>query len=390
MKLTWKTCFQVGLTILLLILCVMLLPKAGNFLVTLYSAAGPLIIGAVVAYIVNLLLNVYEKWYFPKSKKKFWNKTRRPICILGAFLTLILVVGLVVALVVPQLVSCVALILDIIPDTLDDFVDLLTEKHLLGDKLLGYLNDIDWESRLNQMIQVITSGIGDVFGAVVGTVSTVFSGVVTTLLAVIFSIYLLSDKERLASQFGRIAKRYIGPKVMGKANHVLAVLNDAFKKYIVGQCTEAVILGVLCTIGMWILQLPYATMVGALIAFTALIPVAGAYIGAFVGAFMILTVSPMKALVFLIYIVILQQLEGNIIYPKVVGSSIGLPGIWVLAAVTVGGGLLGITGMMIGVPLAATAYRLLREDVNRAGEKAPLFVKKEKAAAPAPKKKPEE
>lgn len=146
---------------------------------------------------------------------------------------------------------------------------------------------------------------------------------------------------------------------------MLSVLNECFHKYIVGQCTEALILGGLCTLGMLILQLPYATMTGAVIAFTALIPVAGAYIGAGVGAFMILTVSPVKAIIFLIFIVILQQLEGNLIYPRVVGSSMGLPGIWVLAAVTVGGGVMGIPGMLLCVPLAAAFYKLLREDVNR-------------------------
>lgn len=159
--------------------------------------------------------------------------------------------------------------------------------------------------------------------------------------------------------------RYIKESVYSKMKYVLSVVNDCFHKYIVGQCTEAVILGTLCAIGMIILRIPYATMTGAVIAFTALIPVAGGYIGAAVGAFMILTVSPMKAIIFLVYIVILQQLEGNLIYPRVVGSSMGLPAIWVLAAVTIGGGVMGIAGMLIGVPLAATIYRLLREDLCR-------------------------
>ena len=144
---------------------------------------------------------------------------------------------------------------------------------------------------------------------------------------------------------------------------MVGVINDCFHRYIVGQCTEAVILGVLCMLGMMIIRLPYATMIGALIGFTALIPVAGAYIGAFVGAFMILTLAPVKALIFLVFIVVLQQLEGNLIYPRVVGSSLGLPAIWVLAAVTVGGGVLGVPGMLLGVPLTAAVYRLVRNDV---------------------------
>ena len=158
---------------------------------------------------------------------------------------------------------------------------------------------------------------------------------------------------------------YLSEKIWGRVEYFLDVLNDCFHRYIVGQCTEAVILGALCAVGMGLLRLPYAMMIGALVAFTALIPVAGAYIGAGVGAFMILTVDPFKALVFIVFLVILQQLEGNLIYPKVVGSSMGLPGIWVLAAVTVGGGIAGVLGMLIGVPLAATFYRILRDDVKK-------------------------
>ena len=179
--------------------------------------------------------------------------------------------------------------------------------------------------------------------------------------------------------------------------YVLEVVNDCFHRYIVGQCIEAVIIGSLCALGMAILRLPYATMVGALVAFTALIPVAGAYIGAAVGAFMILTVDPVKAVVFLIFLVILQQFEGNVIYPKVVGSSMGLPGIWVLAAVTVGGGMMGIAGMLLGVPLAAAAYRILRDDVvngeqgrrHRRGRRRPADPQPEQMEEPAPVPVPE-
>ena len=159
-------------------------------------------------------------------------------------------------------------------------------------------------------------------------------------------------------------KRYIKEERRVKIEYVLSVVNDCFHRFIVGQCTEAVILGVLCTVGMLILGLPYAPMIGAVIAFTALIPMVGAFIGGGIGAFLIMMESPMQALIFVIFLIILQQLEGNLIYPRVVGSSIGLPAIWVLAAVTIGGGVFGIFGMLIGVPIAASCYRLLREHVN--------------------------
>lgn len=172
-------------------------------------------------------------------------------------------------------------------------------------------------------------------------------------------------KDTLARQCKRLMERYMKPVWREKANYVLSILNDSFHKYVAGQCIEAVILGMLCMVGMLLLRLPYATMVGALIAVTALIPVAGAYIGGGVGALMIFSVSPVQAVVFVIFLVILQQLEDNLIYPKIVGSSLGLPAIWVLAAVTIGGGIMGVVGMLLSVPVASALYRMLRENLNK-------------------------
>ena len=201
-------------------------------------------------------------------------------------------------------------------------------------------------------------------GMAVNVVGTVFSSIVTTVLSIIFAVYLLVDKEKIGRQFDKVMRRYMSTNFYERTKYVISVLDDSFSSFISGQCLDAMLVGIMCTIGMLILRLPYATMIGAIVAFTALIPVAGSYIGAGLGAFMILTVSPIKALIFLIFIIVLQQTDGNIVYPKIVGSSIGLPGIWVLAAVTVGGGLMGILGMLIAVPIAATLYKILRADVN--------------------------
>lgn len=360
----WKTCFRVGISLFALYLAITYWDKVSSFVGVALGAAAPLLIGAVIAYLVNLLMARYEKWFFPRSEKKFVCRVRRPLCMTGAYVTLVAVIALVVALVVPQLYSCVKLLVSKIPGVINYVIDLLDKYHLLSDEYLSQLEKIDWKSRLDQIFGIITSGIGNVMDVVISTVTALFSGLVTALISIIFSIYLLSSKERIASQLTRLLKRIVKPRTYSRALHVADVVNQSFRKYIVGQCTEAVILGVLCALGMWILQIPYAAMIGAFIAFTALIPVAGAYIGAGVGAFMILTVSPVKALIFLVFIIILQQIEGNLIYPKVVGSSIGLPGIWVLAAVTVGGGVMGVTGMLIGVPVAAAVYKLLGEWVN--------------------------
>lgn len=365
MKIEWKSCLKVVLSAFLLYLCVYYWPSVANVVGAVFSAAAPLLVGCVIAYAINILMSFYERHYAPNSTSPKVIKSRRPVCMVLAFLTLILVVVLLFALVIPELGSCVQLLLAELPGTIESLVATLDKTEILSDDMVAWLNGIDWQSKIQQVIQVLTSGVGNMMGNVVSAVSSIFSGIVTAFLGIIFSIYLLLGKEKLGGQATRLMKRYMKESWHNKLTHVLSVLNNCFHKYVVGQCTEAVILGALCTIGMTILRLPYATMIGAVIAFTALIPVAGAYIGAGVGAFMIFTVSPMKALIFLIFIVVLQQLEGNLIYPRVVGSSLGLPAIWVLSAVTIGGGIMGIAGMLLGVPLAATVYQLLREEVNK-------------------------
>lgn len=371
-KIEWKTCFRVGISLFLLYLAVTYWDHAYKIVLTAIGGAAPLFIGAVIAYLVNILMSKYEKWFFPRSQKKLIRVIRRPVCMTTAFVTLVAVVALVVALVVPQLYSCVKLLLAEVPGVIDYILDFLDKYNLLSDEYLSQLEKIDWQSRLGQIFDIITSGIGNVMDVIVTTVTSLFSGIVTAVISIIFSVYILASKERVGMQILRLLRRVMSNTWYDRTLHLLNVVNDSFRGYIVGQCTEAVILGVLCALGMWILQLPYAAMIGALVAFTALIPVAGAYIGAGVGAFMILTESPVKALIFLVFILVLQQLEGNLIYPKVVGSSIGLPGIWVLAAVTVGGGVMGVTGMLIGVPIAAAAYKLLGEWVNTTRKPAPV------------------
>ncbi|MEE1087273.1 MAG: AI-2E family transporter [Schaedlerella sp.] len=365
MKIEWKSCYKVIISIFLLYLCFIYWPKAEGLFFAVLSAASPLIIGGVIAYLVNILMSMYERNYFPKSQKELVKKSKRPVCMISAYLTLIAIVVLVIGLVLPQLVSCIQLLLAEMPALMRKMVDILEKIEIIPQDIIAFLQNINWQSKISQLINMITTGIGNAMGLMVNMISSVFSGIVTAFLSIIFSFYLLAGKETLHHQTDRVLKHYLKKEWYDKVIYVADVLNDCFRRYIVGQCTEAVILGLLCMIGMGILRLPYASMLGALIAFTALIPVAGAYIGAGVGAFMILTVSPVQALIFLIFIVVLQQLEGNIIYPKVVGSSLGLPGIWVLAAVTVGGGMMGVTGMLLGVPIFATAYRLLKNDMNK-------------------------
>ena len=364
MKPKWSTCFKVAATVFLLYVAIQLWPSVGNVLQLVLGTASPLLIGCVIAYLVNILMSFYEKYYFPKAKKKALIKSRRPVCMILAFVTLVAVVVLVVALVVPELVSCIGVILSAVPAVLEDMVDFIAKLGIVPKNIMEALEAVDWKSKISQIANMVISSVGSVMDVVIGTVTSVFSGVVNGFMALIFSIYLLLGKDNLARQFGRLMDRYLKPEWCKKIRYVLSVVNDSFHKYVVGQCTEAVILGVLCAIGMALLQLPYATMIGALIAVTALIPVAGGYIGGIIGALMIFSVNPVQAIVFVVYLLILQQLENNLIYPKVVGTSLGLPAIWVLAAVTIGGGIMGVAGMLLSVPIASAIYRLLREDIN--------------------------
>ena len=369
MKLTWKDCFRIGVSIFALYLCIHFWPGVLALAGTVIGAASSLILGAAIAYVVNILMSFYENHWFPGSKNAAVIRSRRAVCMVLAYLSLAAVAVLIVALILPQLISCVQILLSEIPGAMTKAVAFIEKLSIVPEDLIAPLLQVDWQSKLLGILSTLTSGVSNVMGAVISTVSSVFSALVTGLLAAIFSIYILLERDTLRVQFGKLLRRFLNPKWQGRYCYVLHTLDDCFHRYIVGQCLEAVIIGVLCAVGMGLLRLPYATMVGALVGFTALIPVAGAYIGAGVGAFMILTVDPFQALIFLIFLVILQQLEGNLIYPKVVGSSLGLPGIWVLAAVTVGGGILGVGGMLLGVPLAAAAYRILRDDVNSRPDK---------------------
>ena len=371
--LTWKNCLKVTFCAFLLFIGIYYWKSITALLSLALSAAAPVIIGLAIAYVVNILMTFYERHYFKKkANKKFVQKTRRPVCLVGAILTLLGVIALIVWLVVPELVLCVKFLISEIPPLIENFLTSRFAKEVVPKDILSTLASIDWLSYVTKIIDTVSKGMGDAVGVVVRALTSVASVVVTSLLSVIFSIYLLTGKDTLRSQCKRLMTSYLPEKINNRLIYTLSVFNDSFHGYIVGQCTEAVILGVLCTVGMLIFRFPYAAMIGALVGFSALIPVAGAYIGAGVGAVMMLTKSPLTALLFLVFIVVLQQLEGNLIYPKVVGGSIGLPAIWVLWAVTVGGGLFGVLGMLLGVPVVAALYRLLREDMKRKEDKRKL------------------
>lgn len=341
-------------------LVVKYLAVVGNFILILLAAMYPLLIGAAMAYVFNIFLSFCEKWYFPKKKTGAIANTRRPVCLVISIAIMAAFITLLIKLIVPELINAIKIISQEIPPMVVKLKNFAIKRLHDYPDVQAKINkmEIDWESLSKELFDFVKVGASGLITSIAEFIGTVTMSIVNIVVAIIFAIYLLLRKDKLKRDVRRARNAYMSEKLSRNLTEIYHVANSTFKSFFVGQFTEAIILGVLCMIGMSILKLPYAAMTGTVIGVTALIPIVGAYIGAAIGAFMICTVDPMKALIFLIFLVILQQFEGNVIYPKVVGSSVGLPGIWVLAAVTIGGGLFGIFGMLIGVPIAATIYKI--------------------------------
>lgn len=228
---------------------------------------------------------------------------------------------------------------------------------------------MDWDKILDGVAAFFKNGAGSVLDTTMSAAKSIISSVTTFFIAFVFSCYILLQKEKLRVQVQKIFYAYLPGKIVEKILDICSLTYRTFSSFLAGQCVEALILGMMFLVAMWILRLPYALLVGVLIAFTALIPIFGAFIGCVVGAFLILMVDPVKALTFVAMFLVLQQVEGNLIYPKVVGNSVGLPSIWVLAAVSIGGSLMGVVGMLVFIPLVSVVYILFRGDVYKRLEK---------------------
>lgn len=322
----------------------------------------PVLLGVIMAFILNVPMRPIERHLHIKREK-----VKRPLAI---FLSLVFVLGIftgVALLVIPEIMNAVRLVAQIILSGIDQATFLEENIDFSAFPFGEYLEqiDIDWVQLKRNLEEWTMSQREVLLKQAAGTVSSIAAGFVNFFIGLVFSIYILANKERLKIQVRRLTYAWLPEKTGVSLIHVVSICNVSFRNFIAGQATEAVILGTLCTMGMLILRMPYAPMVGALVGVTALIPIVGAYIGAIAGAFLILTVSPLKAFAFIIFLIILQQLEGNLIYPRVVGSRVNLPAMWVLAAVTIGGNLAGPAGMLLGVPIASAAYELLKEATTK-------------------------
>lgn len=349
-----------------------LLCMAAAFLIGIIK---PFILGGMIAFVINIPMRFFETRFFGEEKVKnkknrYLIKGKRGLSLVLAFLAVILVLTLVAVTVIPQLAATIKVLTNKLPVFWNDLIRRLEVIFAANPELLEYLGnietlEIDWKNIVNVIISFLQNGVSDMLTSTFSVASSIISNTVNFFIALVFSIYILVQKEKLGSQFKKILMAYTNPKIYKGTLKVCTLLNRNFSNFITGQCTEAVILGSMFIIFMTILGFDYAVMIGVLIAFTALIPIVGAFIGCFIGAFLMLVDDPVRALWFVVLFIILQQIEGNLIYPHVVGNSVGLPSIWVLAAVTIGGSLMGIFGMLIFIPLLSTVYMLLREDVNK-------------------------
>lgn len=357
-----KLCL-VCIAFLILVLCygkeLINLPSA------VFKALSPVIFGFVIAYALNILMCFFERLYFPKHKGSATVlKTKRPVCLALSVLSLIAVIASVIGIVIPELLSCIGFIASELPLLADKLFSNRIFTKLVPKDVLDSLNNFDWHRCTSACIEYLVNGFNHIPNRIINAVTSLFSGVIGVFISFITALYILASKEVLLSRVKRLSDCYLPLKFRTGLFHILSVFNDSFRSFIIGQCIEAFILGILCTVGMLVFRFPYATMIGALVGITAVIPVAGAFIGAGVGTVMIFTVSPFKSLLFLLFFLVLQQIEENLIYPRVVGKSVGLPSLLVLIAVTFGAGIGGICGILLSVPVASALYRLLCENVS--------------------------
>lgn len=335
----------------------------------LVSIIKPFIIGLGIAFVINLLVKIYEKKLIPiLDKKNKLTKSRRGISLVLALITLITLIWLLLVFVIPQLIDSMKILIESIPGYMKSLEDLVMPYVNETEFLASILENIivAWKD----ILQIAGQFIGQSISGIVNTTFSITSGVFTTIISFVIAMYMIISKEELILGVKKVTYVLFGEKKANKIITIGRLTNSTFSKFIGGQCIEAIIVGILCFIGMLILKMPYPLLISVIIGVTNMLPIFGPFIGTIPSAFILLMVDPSKALWFVVFIVVLQQIESNLIYPRVVGSSIGLSAIWVLFAITVGGELFGLVGMLLGVPTVAVIYSLVKDSItNKLKEK---------------------
>lgn len=348
-----------------LVLVLMRFDQVWGAVLTVVGTVAPVFYGIVLAYILNVFVHFFEDVAFKplrNVKSKLWKRVRRPLAVALAYLLVALVLVSIIAFIIPGLIESMGILADTVQQTVPGYVtsamDWLNEFAQEND--LTFIQNFNWSNVLSSASAVLR----DFLSSLVGVTINVASGVFAAVMGFIFSVYMLMGKEKLLRGVKSTLLAFLPRPTAQKIGQIATLTNRMFFNFIRGQLLECVILGSLCYVGMSILQLDYALLISSVVTLGALIPILGAYIGAAVGVLILLLVHPIDALIFLIFLLILQQVEGNMIYPRVVGSSIGLPPLWTLFAVVFWGGVLGIPGILFGTPATAVIYQLLRTSVR--------------------------
>ena len=328
-----------------------------NIISYIFKLIMPFIIGIAIAFILNILLKILETKLYPKifkKKTKRTEKLKRPICLISVMVVIVALMSFIIKLIIPELINTVEIFSENLPKYTEIIEDYLVEKEFDPDDIkmvTDTLNEVQ-----KKATSFVMSNTDEIAERIFDMATKIIGYIINGIVALVFALYILAQKEKFVRQVKKVMRAYLDKKKKKKIETVVGIINKAFYNFATGQFTEALIIGFLCFIGMIILGIPYAPTISVLIAFTALIPMFGAFIGTIIGAFLIMMIDPIKALIFVIFIIILQQFEGNLIYPKVVGKSVGLPGVWVLVSVTIGASIAGVVGMIISVPLCAILY----------------------------------
>ncbi len=337
---------------------------------------SPFIVGIAIAFVLNLVMKIFEEKIFnflSDKKYKKYLKFKRPLSVFFTFITVFLVILSLISFIIPQLIDSISKLTNAVPSYMKSF-EIFISKYVTHTEILNTVwnNFLSaWKEVIQFTGQVLASSLTSVLNITVGFTSGLFN----FILSIIFSIYMLLNKEDLQLGMKKVLYSFIRKSFADRVIRLGKISNEVFSSYIGGQFIEAIIIGVLCFIGMIILRMPYSLLISVLIAVTALIPIFGAFIGTIPSAFIILIIDPMKAIWFVIFIIVLQQVEGNLIYPKVVGGSIGLPPIWVMLAMIIGGNAFGFIGILLGIPIFSVVYKVFKEIVDKRLKKLELYNK---------------
>ena len=355
---------RIGLAVFAVYLGIYYWRGISHMLVTLLQAFAPVFLGCVIAYIANVPMSFFEQQLAWMAERPRLARMRRPVSLLVTVAIGFLMTAFLLRFIMPELMQSMRMMSQKVPQMVEAVREAFREFDLevMVDEQLNQLSD--WDKIQMQLSSYLMSGAGGFMGSVVMGVSSVLSSTFEVLLSAILAIYILMGKEQLRGQLSTLVETYCGAQALRQVTYVGRVLDHSFSSFIIGRCASSLILGILCVACMLVLRLPYAMTIATVVGVTNIVPVVGPFVGGIIGTLLIFSTSTIDALIFVALVLVLQQIDANVVFPRVVGSSTGLPGIWVLAAVAVGGGLGGVPFVLLSVPVAASIYQLVGDDLR--------------------------